>query len=214
MQFWYRCCLACGILTPILDFAVMESLAATQPDYHWMRDFASELGETGRPTAGIMAVWWASFTLCLLPFVWAVRRVPFLSWRLSALLAVYAFCGGLLNGVFPCDPGCRGETLSAKLHHAVSFIGVGTMLVTPLVLRHELGQQRRWPRLRQYSLIAVLGIIAMGIATLIGWSNIGSVSEALRSMFGLLQRVQLAFFYSWLLTLAVRLWPMGWTREP
>ena len=104
-----RAVLISGMVLPMADYLITEAIGLSQDDFSLTGDFLSELGEDDRPTQAVISVTWSLFTLLMLPFC----RQLFVDARNFAplkptawCLVVFVMCHGILNVVFPCDPGC------------------------------------------------------------------------------------------------------------
>jgi hypothetical membrane protein len=65
---------ACGIIAPILDVLIMAWQGALNPGYSHVRQYISELGEAGRPHAGVFSVGCLLWGLLFAGFAVALRR--------------------------------------------------------------------------------------------------------------------------------------------
>jgi hypothetical membrane protein len=204
----YRALACCGILPPLVDVAVIAAVAAVQPDYSHVRQFISELGETGRPHAALVSAWWFAFSFLMSPFAIAlVAALPWGRWRWGAPAAIVAFAvlSGAGSWLFPCDPGCKGETFAGMMHFVVNYIATAAMFLGPLLLWLSTRRAPRWKRLSRFSLaMHFLLIISLGA---LSWSYYGwgSTATELQAVQGLLQRAFLGLFYVWLMILSASL---------
>src|SRR5262245_24159985 len=69
-----RCLAACGIVAPILDVLITVWLGALDPGYSQVRQYISELGEAGRPYAGVFSAWCFLWGLLFAGFAIALGR--------------------------------------------------------------------------------------------------------------------------------------------
>lgn len=126
----YRALAWCGILSPLVDVAVITAAVAVQPDYSHVRQFISELGETGRPHAALVSAWWCTFSFLMSPFAIALAApLPQgrLRWGAPAAIVTFAILSGVRTWLFPCDPGCKGETFAGMMHFIVNYIATAAM---------------------------------------------------------------------------------------
>src|SRR5262245_13054799 len=126
---------ACGIGTPVVDVLVTAWLGALDPEYSHVRQYISELGEAGRPYVELFTAWSVLYGLLLAPFAIALRRGMRGgkgSWLgPGAFLAVAGL--SVLGGIFPCDPGCEGRTVGARVHLLTGEVGAVVVLLTPFL---------------------------------------------------------------------------------
>ena len=125
----------CGIVPPLADVAIIWTAARLHPDYNPTTQFISELGETGRPGASLVSAWWGLFTVVFSPFALVVyQRMPANAyrWMAPAALLAFALFSGVGSWLFPCDPGCAGETFFGQMHLLVNYVGTAGMVLAPL----------------------------------------------------------------------------------
>jgi hypothetical protein len=107
-----------------------------------------------------------------------------------------------LCGVFPCDPGCHGRTLSAKVHFAVSGVAAVALTPCPLVFWWITRQDARWKGFRLFSWViqvaGALALLALGLAFL-HWFPLA----------GVIERIFWGLYYLWIIAIAVRLFQLG-----
>ena len=199
--------IAAGLLAPPLDVLVTAWLGALDPQYSHVRNVISELGEEGRPYAGVFAAWCVLFGLLLAGFAAAVRRALRRDSRSRAAagaLLVIGVCS-ILSGVFPCDPGCAGRTFSAKVHYGVGYVATLAIIAAPLLARSAVRGDPAWRGYGAFSLAA-----AALLAVITGWLAVCHFGRLDRSAcaLGAVQRLLLAIHYVWLEALAIRLWTL------
>ncbi len=141
--------------------------ASVRPGYSHLANTISELGETGAPHAGLVAV---GFFLPVGLLVWLAL---WLVWRevsdRDILLALLAFSslgvGYVAAAFFPCDPGAPFfGTWRTQVHNVVGFIDyAGTGIGFLLVSRHFAKRCQRF----QAGVFLVAGVLVLvGLALL------------------------------------------------
>jgi hypothetical protein len=86
-----------------------------RPDHSHVRDYISELGETGAPYAGwVNLAGFLPIGLLVLLFIFTASKLMPVD-RRSALLSSSVGWAYLVASVFPCDPGCPGTCLASPL---------------------------------------------------------------------------------------------------
>jgi hypothetical protein len=198
----------CGIVPPLGDVAIIWSAARLQPDYDPTTQFISELGETGRPGAAIVNAWWGLFTFVFSPFALAVyRRRPANAyrWMAPAALLTFALFSGVGSWLFPCDPGCAGETFSGRMHLLVNYVGTAGMVLAPLFVWLNARTVPDWSRFARLSLMVHAVLIGLLIAMYLAVDGTGDLANWLKARQGLVQRAFLVTFYSWVVVLALRI---------
>src|SRR5262245_41869369 len=102
-----RLFVVCGFVTPVLDVIITVCLGTLDPDYSHVRQFISELGETGRPYAAVFTAWCILWGILFAGFAIAVsrgfsgRKGQWLGPGALLILAV----SSIVVGFLPCDPG-------------------------------------------------------------------------------------------------------------
>ena len=110
-----------------------------------------------------------------------------------ALVAVFGACT-IGSGLFRCDPGCGGASLSNTLHTVITHAGLGALVLATLLLPFRLARDGRWRDLRPYSWLTGLGATAIFAA---GFERFGGA--------GLGQRLFIGLLFLWLAVMAARL---------
>src|SRR5262245_38533357 len=120
---------ACGLVTPVADVLVTAVLAALDPGYSHARQYISDLGAAGLRYAASFNAACAAYGVCFTGF--AVGLGGALGSRpvLAVLLVVAALSAAA--GVFPCDPGCAGNTPAAKVHILTGHVGAPAIVLAP-----------------------------------------------------------------------------------
>jgi hypothetical protein len=198
----------CGLVPPLADLAIIWAAGAVQPDYNPTTQFISELGETGRPGASLVSAWWGLFTFVFSPFALVVyRRTPenVYRWMAPAALLTFALFSGVGSWLFPCDPGCAGETFSGQMHLLVNYVGTAGMVLAPLFVWLNARAVREWSRFARFSLAIYVVLAGLLIAMLYAVDGTGELATLLKARQGHVQRAFLLTFYVWLGVLALRM---------
>jgi hypothetical membrane protein len=201
-----------GVVAPILDVLLTAWLGALDADYSHVRQYISELGETGRPHATLFSAWCVGWGVLFAGFAVALARG--LDGRKGSYLGpgallVAAACG-ILSGFFPCDPGCVGETVSAQVHILVGEIATAALVTAPFLVSIGMRGNEAWRGYRALTLGA--GVLLAAIAAWLAichYAGLGRADWAL----GCAQRVFLGILYVWVEVLAIRLWRLGAARR-
>ena len=200
--------IAGGLITPPLDVLVTAWLGALDPNYSHVRQVISELGEDGRPYAGVFAAWCVVYGLLFAGFAVALarglggHRRP---WLPAGALLVVGVCS-ILSAAFPCDPGCAGRTFSARMHFLIGEIAIAAIIAAPVLLWVAI---RRDPVWRGHGLLSLAAAALLAAVT--GWMAVCHYGELDRSACGLgaAQRLFLVILYVWVEAIAIRLWRLA-----
>jgi hypothetical membrane protein len=192
--------LSCGIISPILWFALVATAGALRPGFSHFTQYISELGERGSATEALMNYGAFGFTgflyLCFGAAVLATFQDGWLR-RAAAILISVDGIGRMGAGVFPCDPGCVQVSLGPNLHRMFATIGFSAGISAALLWGFAL---RRVPPLRSLSSFSV-GSGAVALVSLLLMSGTGN--PALPK--GIFERVATVALSVWLLVFASRL---------
>jgi len=194
-----------GILLPVVDVCLIAVFASLHPDYDHLRQLMSELGEEGRPFAGLVNIWFAVSSLLLVGFGIALAAsLPRSSTAAAAttLFLIWAALG-IGTALFPCDPGCEGETFSGWLHWLLGEIAAAAMLPVPSLvwwsLRGEIpGHGLGWltAAVQAIAVLASLGLAAAAYEAEVA-------DQSLRGLAGLFQRICWADYYLWIVAIGI-----------
>jgi len=190
-----------GVVAPLLFAAVVLVCAALRPGYSHVRQFISELGETGGSHSRLMnfagfvpaGVLFMAFGVSLLQVV--PRTTASLA---AALLIVVYGLGAAGAGVYSCDPGCPTTHLSthATLHLVVSFTAFAAGIVGIALWAHCFRTREGWRSLWRFS--AVSSALALVLLVLF------NVSEPTRTWTGAWQRLFVLTLDLWCMVVGYR----------
>jgi uncharacterized protein DUF998 len=195
----------CGMAAPLMYAAAAVAAGFKYPGYDHLKNFISELGATGAPTASLMNfVGFLPYGLLVTAFALALHRgirSDVGGWLGPTILVLYgmAYVGVAMA---KCDPGCQSATPS--LHHRLHL-----MLGDFIVLAAVLAPYTLYSRLRKdpaWHSLALPTLVLPGMAWLILEISGTGMSGALR------QRLWLGLFFLWLALLALRLLALGTRR--
>jgi hypothetical membrane protein len=200
-----------GILAPAIDVLVVIGLGALDPQYSHVHQYVSELGEQGRPFAWVFAVWNVLWGLLIAGFAIALRGA--LRGRTGSIpgpaLWGLVAATSLLGAVFPCDPGCAGQTVTAQVHVILGWIGTSAMILAPFLTWLGMRGKATWAGMGKLTLLTEILLIVLA-----GWLAVGHYAGVRNiSLPGAAQRLFLATLYVWVEVAAFRLWRMGSSRQ-
>jgi len=192
---------------PVVDVCLIALFASLHPDYDHLRQLMSELGEDGRPYAGLVNAWFALSSVLLVGFGIGLAallprsRVALIG---AALFLIWAALG-IATAILACDPGCEGKTISGWLHLLLGEIAAAAMLPVPTLIWCTVGRgdaRRGFGLLTAVvQLVAVISSIGMAAAAY----EAEIADQSLRELAGLFQRVCWAGYYLWIVVMAVRM---------
>jgi hypothetical membrane protein len=117
--------IVCGIVSPLVWLSLIGIAGAMRPDFNHITHYISELGERGSSTEFMMRYGAFGFTGFLyLCFAAALATFP-ADWgtKVAAGLIGLDGLGRMGAGVFACDAGCVGLSLSQELHRQFATLG-------------------------------------------------------------------------------------------
>jgi hypothetical membrane protein len=174
----------CGLAAPLIYVASAITAGFIYPGYDQLKNFISELGASGSPSAGIMNFGFLVYGILVVAFALAIHRgirPDVGGWLGPAILACYglAYVGVAMA---PCDPGCQAATPS--LHHRLHFLLSDFIFLTAI-----LGPYTLYMRMRKdpaWQSLALLTLLLPAAAWLIAELRGAGLSGALRQRFWLL----------------------------
>jgi len=187
----------CGLAAPLIFTAAAITASLKYPGYDHLKNFISELGASGSPSAGIMNLGFLLYGLLVAAFAQALHRgirPDVGGWLGPAILALYglAYVGVAMA---PCDPGCQSATPS--VHHRLHFL-----LSDFIFLAAALGPYTLYARVRKDPAWQSLGLTTLvlpGAAWIIAEISGVGLSGALR------QRLWLLLLFLWIELVGLRL---------
>jgi hypothetical membrane protein len=195
---------ACGVVTPILDVLVTVKLAALDPSYSHAQQYISELGEAGRPYAAVFNSWCGVYGLLFGGFALAAGRGLRSRAVLAVLLAIAVV--SVVGGIFPCDPGCLGESPAAQVHMLAGHVGLVAIFLSPLLSWFAMRKSAAWRGYQTFTLTC--GVLLVGASGWLGACHyLGGGHE--RCPLGTVQRLILGIQYLWMVVIAMQLWRLA-----
>lgn len=190
----------CGILGPILWLLLIGVAGAMRPEFNHITHYISELGERGSTTEVMMRFAAFGFTgflyLCFASALLASFRGGWFDTLAAGLIGLEGL-GRMGAGVFACDPGCVGLSLSQELHRlfaAIGFIsGILAAIAWGLIFRRH-----GWPQSLSWYSVGT-GVLALVFLVLMSWSQ-NPVNAP-----GLFEHLATGVLSLWLLVFATRL---------
>lgn len=205
---WPRLLVLAGIILPFLDLPLTYYFGTLHSDYDRARQFMSELAESGRPHAGLVRVWFTTGSLVLTGFGFGMVGLLPRTSTSRAGMALYFLWAllGVASVLFPCDPGCKGDTFSGWMHWLIGEITTACILPVPTLIwlgvRHD-------PRWRGFGWIAltvqffvVLATLALGAAA---YTKSPVAGMKLSDLVGLFQWLWWVVFYGWIVALGIQM---------
>lgn len=193
-----RVLLVTGIAAPIVLGLAVFLGGSLYPGYSHVSQFISELGATGAPFPSILnfggLIPAGALTLAFaLAMHWRYRSGTTLT--ISCALVALAGLSQLIAGVFPCDPGCSFEAMSrsAQIHALAAFSASFSRFLAPLLF--AVANRAKHARLFWSSLLLGAGALAA--------LAVGSQQGADSPYVGVLQRIHVALFFTWVLIVAI-----------
>ena len=187
----------CGAVAPIVYIVGALAAGAGYPGYSHMKQFVSELGATGAPTALLMNAAFLLFGVLTVVFALGLHQDIQAGpgdWLGIALIIGYGLSYVAL-AFAPCDPGCRGAP--GSFHHRAHFLLSDVILFVaiagPMVLYSRLRRDPRWTDIAW--VVAGAALAAWGLFTV----PVPGLAGALK------QRLWLLLIFLWIETLALRL---------
>lgn len=160
--------IAACLLFAILDLGSDIWFGRSIPNYDWLRESISRLGEVGSPMQTPVMIWGISSAVLLLLFANAFRILfPSTSAvRLAtAAISIYAMGEGLGSGLFPIDQLNAPITASGALHEILSVIGdLGIVSLPFILLRIPHFQNQKYFK-RYLKWVITIGFLCIALFT-------------------------------------------------
>lgn len=190
----------CGIMGPLIWLSLIAVAGALRPEFDYVTQYISELGERGSSTELMMRYAAFGFTgllyLCFAAALQAIFGDEKLSSLGAALIALDGV-GRIGAGVFACDPGCEGFSSNQELHRlfaTVGFLsGVLAAVVWGIIFRRHAWLQG----LSMYSVGS--GVLALIFLLLMSWDR-NPVNAP-----GLFELLATGLLSVWVMVFAIRL---------
>lgn len=197
------------MIAPLLWAATIVLAGEMRPGFDHASQYISELGERGSATEVLMrygsfvptGLMHAGFAAAFGALLMRGSRRPVITALVTALIALDGF-GRVGAGLFSCEPGCASpEVLSQRLHNLTATVAFFSIIIAtllaPLVFRHH----ARLRPLSVYSFVSgCAGIMFLALMR---------ASEATGVATGTYERLATGVLSSWVLVIAVRLWPLA-----
>lgn len=197
-----------GAIVPVLDVAIVAALGSLQPNYSHVRQFISELGEVGRPLAALANAWFVLVSTMFVGFAIVLHEGTMRFSRAStigALLFGAWAATGIVGGFFPCDPGCRGDTLAGVVHVMLGEVGAVCLLPVPTLFWLGVRGDPRWVSYGWFTLtiqaLALASLLLLGAA----YFGISPLAPKLAMTVGLIQRFSLGVYYTWTAVIGLKI---------
>jgi len=195
------------MVTLVIDVAVIGIMGAMVPGYDALKQYISELGSVLNPYAPLVNAWWMVYSIPMLAFAYALYRAlgkKRYGWVPPVLLGLYFLGNGILTGIFPCDAGCTGASLSNTMHLVVSGTGIFSSSIAPLVLYAVIRRDPHWAGMKAQILIAGLLLFA-GFGAMSYYEG-GAMFNGWYGFSGFIQRLNTYIYYAFLFRLALHLY--------
>jgi hypothetical protein len=192
------------IITCIADYVITFILAEKYPGYNPLTDTLSKLGATASPVGRMISGWWLLLSILITffgigfyqSFNHKGKPVLIATW----LIIIYALGEGMGSGLFPANYIEHGLTFSLIIHDAFSGIGVGSIIILPLVMLN-LFPKEKFRYFYMYSiLVTVVGLLMLILFSIAKIFN--NPDYIILSYKGLWQRLMNANYYLYLVVLA------------
>jgi len=195
-----RALLMCGAASSVLYVIIDVIGAVSYPGYDYSAQAISEMSAIGAPTAGILAPWYALWSILFLAFtlgVWILGRARrSLRWCAALLLAVAIVGSGF--SLFPMSQRSAVPTFSDTMHLVVA--GATMVLLSAAILAGAGSFERGF---RHYS-AATVGV--MLIFFLVTMRDVPNVAADLPTPYmGLSERISMAAWLLWIAVFSVKL---------
>ena len=192
------------IITCIADYIITFLLAEKYPGYNRLTDTLSKLGATASPVGKLISGWWLLLSILIvffgIGFYESFRHKGKPARIATLLIIVYALGEGAGSGLFPANYIEHGLTFSLIIHDTFSGIGIGSIIILPLVMMH-LFPKEKFRYFYLYSiLVTVIGLLMLILFSLAKIFN--NPDSIILSYKGLWQRLINADYYLYLIVIA------------
>jgi hypothetical protein len=194
------CIVAC-----FADYIITFILAGKYPDYNRLTDTLSKLGATISPVSQIISDWWILlsllFTFFAAGFYFSFKKKGKPANIATLLIIIYALGEGMGSGLFPANYIKHGLTFSLIIHDTLSGIGVGSIIILPLVMLYLFPREK----FRYFYILSII-VTVIGLSMLILFSIAKIYNDPdyiILSYKGLWQRLMNANYYIYLIVIAV-----------
>ena len=195
------CLLACAG-----DFLTLFLLGRSYPGYSQLSDSISKLGTSESPVSGIFSAWWVIYGLLIMLFAFGFRKffsdgnrfVSLAFW----LLIIYGSGEGIATGLFRAEHLGDSLTLAGWIHDILGGIGLGAILVLPIVLKRVIPKSGNQGFHRLSNLTLWIGFLMW---MLFSFRYLNSGRNAIAEYKGLWQRLFELDYYVYMIVIAVRM---------
>jgi hypothetical protein len=195
-------CIAC-IIACIGDFAVMFFLGTFYPGYSQLKNTMSSLGASISPVSDEISAWWIMVGLLFIFFGIGFkqtfkengRNATIASW----LIILYGVGEGIGSGAFKADHIGNSLTIAARIHDTLGGIGVGAILILPLITKKVLSKNQ-FPYF--YIMSSVVFYTGTVLLLLFSFRFSNNNNNILNVYQGLWQRLMMLNWYIYLTTIA------------
>ena len=186
------------------EFFTDTWLATLYPEYDWMKQSISYMGQEGSPVVFHVAVWGVLFTLFFLLFAvgffqafggknkWVILA--------SAMIGIYGLGEGIGSGFFPINPEGTTYTSSAFYHDLFGGIGDVGLVGAPLVM------MKVFPNQKYFNFFKWVTIVGISLALLFVFARYFNIETGIFSYRGIWQRLYLLNYNIFLLAIAWMMW--------
>jgi hypothetical membrane protein len=189
---------------PLLFFAIATIEGALRPDYDPIREPISALALG--PRGWVQELNFALLTASFLAFAWVARtqlRRGVASVAAPAVFVVMTI-GVALAGVFPMNAPGTTPTLDGRLHELAGFLVFPWIPVALLLLARRFRRDADWQPYFKYTLATGLFCLVTIVLFLIFVGPPSSPPLVASDFRGLVQRIMLIPFFSWMALIARR----------
>jgi hypothetical protein len=188
-----------GFIGCIGDFFAIFYLGLQFPRYSQLRNTMSSLGASMSPVSNTMSICWIAMGILIILFALGFRQAYAEEGRkanmITLLLILYGLGEGIGSGLFKADRINDSLTTSGIIHNVVGGIGVGALLVLPIVMQRIFTKSKQ-PYFYLYSKLTLgIGILFL---LLFSFRLSNSKDNVLVVYQGLWQRLFILNYYIYL----------------